>query len=501
VDNRLRIAGVVLAALLAAFFVVRGCTPEPPQHSSGAPTRPAFDASKALHVEVIATRASDGKAADVEWLEPELRRLLSAAGLAIGARGVEGDEDYLLRVAVAPDARHVSFALVAPDQVLERELAVEVSDPARLTLVLTTATELAKFLPTRAVADWKVVVGAADVRAYDVYTQALTDVLGPNARGFTRPPHAPARARSLERLERLARTEPRFARARALLAVSYLSLGGADQASLTQLAASAAERALALDPTLADAQAALGLAALRRAEWVAAYERLSNALELDANNAAALEGLACLLADAGLYEAAGPLAARALALLPRSVGANECRAYVSGVERGGHATEATAEIAALRLALAGKSAEAQQLLRSALRPAQFDLWAQPLTRALSSRRHVPDALRAITRAASEDQIDASTEIVSGAALRQADFVLNRLARLQRQGEYAPLRILWLSQASFLRQHPRFDDVIAASGLTTFWQTHGAPDVCKSEPRTYGCTIKAKEPQKTTKKNE
>jgi hypothetical protein len=143
VDNRLRIAGVVLAALLAAFFVVRGCTPEPPQHSSGAPTRPAFDASKALHVEVIATRASDGKAADVEWLEPELRRLLSAAGLAIGARGVEGDEDYLLRVAVAPDARHVSFALVAPDQVLERELAVEVSDPARLTLVLTTATELA----------------------------------------------------------------------------------------------------------------------------------------------------------------------------------------------------------------------------------------------------------------------------------------------------------------------------------------------------------------------
>ena len=490
----------MLAALLAAFFVVRGCTPEPPQDSSVAPARPAFDAAKPLHVEVIATRASDGKAADVEWLEPELRRLLSAAGLVIAAHGVVSEKSYLLRVAVAPDARRASFALVAPDQVLEREQAIEIDDPTRLTLVLTTAAELARFLPLRAVADWQVVVGAADARAYDVYTQALIDVLGPNARGFTRPPHAPARVRSLERLERLARTQPRFARARALLAVSYLSLGGEDQASLTQLAASAAERALALDPTLADAQAALGLAALRRAEWVAAYERLSNALELDANNAAALEGLACLLADAGLYEAAAPLAVRAAALLPRSIGANECRAYVSGVEGGGEGAEATAEIAALRLALAGKPVEAQQRLRTALRPGQFELWAQPLARALTSGRHVPDALRAITRAASEDQIDASTEIVSGAALKQADFVLNRLARLQRQGEYAPLRILWLPQADFLRQHSRFDDVIAASGLTTFWQTHGPPDVCKSEPRTYGCTLK-QAPQKTTKRNE
>jgi hypothetical protein len=486
VDNRLRIAGVVLAALLAAFFVVRGCTPEAPQDSSVAPTRPAFDVARPLQVEVIATRTSDGKSADVAWLEPELRRLLSAAGLTIAPAGAEPKDAYLLRVAIAPDARRAGFALVAPDQVLEREGAVDLEDAARLTLAIATASRLAKLLQApRAVPDWKTAVGTGDARAYDAYTHALNDVLGPNARGFTRPPLAPRGARALERLEGLARAEPRFARARALLAVGYLSLGGEDQASLTQLAASAAERALAVDPTLADAQAALGLAALRSADWIAAHERLTNALELDANNAAALEGLACLLTDAGLYAAAAPLAARAVALLPRSIGANECRAYVSAAEPAAP-QEGAAEIAALRLALAGQPNEAQQRLRASLRPAQFELWAQPLSRALSSRRHVPEALRAITRAASEAQIDASTEIVAGTALKQGEFVLNRLARLQRQGEYAPLRILWLPEAMFLRQHPRFDDVIAAAGLTTFWQAHGPPDVCKTEPRTYGC---------------
>jgi hypothetical protein len=492
VDNRLRIAGVVLAALLAAFFVMRGCTPETPQDSSAAPARPAFDVARPLQVAVIATRTSDGKAADVAWLEPELRRLLSAAGLTIAPVGAEPKDAYLLRVAIAPDARRAGFALVAPDQVLEREGAVDLEDSARLTLALATASELAKFLQApRAIPDWKAALGTGDARAYDVYTHALNDVLGPNARGFTRPPLAPRGARALERLEGLSRAAPRFARARALLAVGYLSLGGEDQASLTQLAASSAERALALDPALADAQAALGLAALRSADWIAAHERLTNALELDANNAAALEGLACLLTDAGLYAAAAPLAARAVALLPRSIGASECRAYVSATEPAAAPQEAAAEIAALRLALAGQPGEAQQRLRASLRPAQYELWAQPLSRALSSGRHIPEALRAITRAASEDQIDASTEIVAGTALKQGEFVLNRLARLQRQGEYAPLRILWLPQATFLRQHPRFDDVIAAAGLTTFWQANGPPDVCKTEPTTYGCVGKEK----------
>ena len=96
------------------------------------------------------------------------------------------------------------------------------------------------------------------------------------------------RARTVERLESVLRSQPRFARARALLAVGYLSLGGEDESSLTQLAESNAEGAIAQDAKLADAEAALG----RDPE---------SALTLDQNSVPALEGLACLLADAGRY--------------------------------------------------------------------------------------------------------------------------------------------------------------------------------------------------------
>ena len=107
----------------------------------------------------------------------------------------------------------------------------------------------------------------------------------------------------------------------------------------------------------------------------------------------------------------------------------------------------------------------------------------------------------MTRAANDDQIDSSTEILCGAALRQPEFVFNRITRLQRQGASAPLRILWLPQTLFLREHARFDNVISAAGLPAFWQEHGAPDICTAEPKTYGCTTGGEEPRKTTKRNE
>src|SRR5690606_7936583 len=111
------------------------------------------------------------------------------------------------------------------------------------------------------------------------------------------------------------------------LAAGYLSLGSEDEASLSQLAESSAERALILDEGIADAHAALGLVHLRRTEWLAARERFQRALTLDAQTAAALEGLACLLVDAGRYKEAAPFGAQAVALQPQNNGANECFAY------------------------------------------------------------------------------------------------------------------------------------------------------------------------------
>ena len=181
--------------------------------------------------------------------------------------------------------------------------------------------------------EWSKLLGAGDAQSYDSFTKAEVDIHGPEGRGFTRPPPAPMRARTIERLESVLRSQPRFARARALLATGYLSLGGEDESSLTQLAESNAERAIALDANLADAQAALGLAALRRGEWIAAHERFESALMRDPNSVPALEGLACLLADAGRYEEARPFAERATAIQPRNIGANECLACAASDAR------------------------------------------------------------------------------------------------------------------------------------------------------------------------
>lgn len=488
VNNRLRIAGVVLAALLAAWLIVRGCMPAPPSDSSTAPARVLFDATQPLHIEVIATRAVDGKHADAAWLKPELRRLLSAAGLRLAPPGGVAGGAFQLRIALAPDAKHASFALVAPDQVLEREHVATIKDASRLSIVQTIAAEAATFVRApNPPEDWTAALGVSNANAYDAFTHAAGEITGRDARGFTRPPRSgAAQTRAVERLETLMRTQPRFVRARGALALGYLSLGGEDEASLTQLAATTAEKTLALDPKNADAHAALGLAAVRRHEWIAARERFDRALAIDANNVAALEGLACLLADAGFYKDAHPYAARATIAQPRSVGANECLAYVDAEHSRG-----APRVSALKLALRGDVAGAETQLKATLTPTEFRAWARPLLRALASPKEKPTALRAITRAASESQIDASTEILSGAMLKQADFVLNRMARLQRDEAPAPLRLLWLRDAAFLRRHARFGDVVGAAGLPAYWQKYGAPDVCANEPKVYGCALGAK----------
>jgi tetratricopeptide (TPR) repeat protein len=511
VNNRLRIAGLLLLALLTSWLVVRGCAPEPQQEAPpAAPRRETFNAGRPLRVEVIATAPAGGRPGDIAWLAHELRYVLMRGQMraaAIGAHDASQspDESYLLRVAVSQEAKEASLALVAPDQVLEREHEFSLPDITRLHVAREIAKQLQQFLDAPEGAEWSTLLGAGDAKNYDSFTKAEGEIHGPDGRGFTRPPSAHMRARTIERLESVLRGEPRFARARALLAVGYLSLGGKDESSLTQLAESNAERAVALDATLADAQAALGLAALRRGEWIAAHERFKSALTQDPNSAPALEGLACLLADAGRHSEGRPFAERAMAIQPRNVGAGECLAYTADEAAGGAEADNTnamdVQVLSLKAILQNDETGAARLLREKLEPQQFEIWAQPLLRAVNSPRHIPEALSAVTRAANDGQIDATTEILCGAALRQPEFVFNRMTRLQRRGATPPLRILWLPQTLFLRKHARFENVVSAAGLPAFWQEHGAPDICATEPETYGCATGREEPRKTSRRNE
>ena len=231
---------------------------------------------------------------------------------------------------------------------------------------------------------------------------------------------------------------------------------------------------------------------MRRGDWTAAREQFDRALALDANSAAALEGSGCLLVDAGRYEAARPLIEHAVQLQPRNVGARECLAYLRRGRRHRSSRATTNRRPQLRACRRSQrfspatSTRRGRLLRGSSSDEDFREWAEPLLQAASDRARIPDALQSITRAASDGRIDATTEILCGAALRRAEFVFNRMARLQRDREPVPLRMLWMPQTAFLRRHARFEQIVGTAGLPAFWQEYGPPDACQAEPKIYGC---------------
>jgi tetratricopeptide (TPR) repeat protein len=533
-NNKWRIVGLITVAVLAAWLALRSCTPRQASVELAAPpAREVFHASKPIQVSVvtaddardandpgdtldhapgIARRSADkgapgSSAADVTriddsaWLEFELRRLLSRARMRVApVTSADAADHYTLRVESGRGG--MTLALIAPDGVVERRESVAREDNGKLATLSAMAARLPEFLDAgHAQRDWVAFIGTDDPQALESYENAAFSILGPEGHGFTRPPRQ-HRARTIERLETLVRKHPDFARAWAALSAGYLSQGGEDERSLTQLARSSAERALSLDGGLADAHAALGLVHLRRGEWIAARERFDQALALDINNAPALEGLACLLVDAGYYADARPIALRSLALQAHNTGTQECLTYADlpvagGQPRSGtHAIPASppaAQARALALILNADLPSARETLRASLDTRDFNEWAAPLLKAAENPRQVPGALQAITRAANEQRIDAATEILCGTALRQVEFVFNRITRLQQQRGHVPLRILWMPETTFLRQSRHFDKIIAGSGMGIYWQEHGAPDICAVETAHALCKPRAVSP--------
>jgi tetratricopeptide (TPR) repeat protein len=493
--NRWRIVGLIVLALLAASLLAWWLKPAPPPAAPAEPPpREVFHSSKPLALEVVYQEPSTTS----PWLYHELLHLLAAGRMRVAAVD-DPSAKFTLRVTINAEGNGATLALVAPDRVMERQEQIQLPSESRLATISALAQRLPQFLNAQPAGSpsWVALIGTDDAKAYDAYLTDALDLLGPGAQGLTRPA-MPQSTRTVERLESLARHQPHFARARAALAIGYLSLGGQDEASLSKLAKASAERALAADEGIAEAHAALGLVHLRSGNWTAAREQFDRALALDANSAAALEGSGCLLVDAGRYTAARPLLEHAVRVQPRNTGALECLAYLdaaAAVTKVKLTAEpppqekppsAVARVQALAAILGGDVDAARRELRESSSDEEFRDWAEPLLQAATDRARVPDALQSITRAASEGRIDAATEILCGAALRRAEFVFNRMARLQRDHEPVPLRMLWLPQTEFLRRHARFEQIVGTAGLPAFWQEYGTPDTCAAEPQTYGC---------------
>ena len=486
-----RLIGLVALAALVAWPILRSCSPETQEPvTPPTPAREEFHASKPLRLEF----KSAAESADVAWLRYELNQLLTRGKMHIAPVATDPVSDpkvFTLQVTMDADGKQATLALVAPDNIVDRKTSLPLPTESRLATIHTFAAALPRFLnAAHTTSDWVALLGTDDPKAYDTFLDSVLEWSGAGSPGFTQPDTA-GRSPAVEKLETLIRQQPKFARAWSALAIGYLSLGGDDETSLTQLAESKAERALTLDENLAEAHAALGLVHLRRNEWVSAREQFARALTLDAQTTAALEGLACLLVDAGRYREAAPFAAQAVALQPGNQGARDCFAYtLTEAKAPAGITPRPSPVQALESLLGGDNAAAREILRSSVSAQDFSRWAEPLLSAAENRRHIPQALQAVTLAASEKQIDPTTEILCGAALKQSEFVFNRMSRLQRQGERLPLRVLWMPQTKFLRQHARFEQIVSTAGLPAFWQEQGPADVCTDEPKLYGCQVQS-----------
>jgi hypothetical protein len=373
---------------------------------------------------------------------------------------------------------------------IERTEAISFPETSRISIVKKLTNGLLAFVGSKSNANVELALDF-DAASFDALTEAMDEISGPNSRGFTEVGDKLTHAASVSKLERVAKQHAKNPRALSALALGYLSVGGPDHQSLLDLAEERAQQALSLNQKFSDVHAALGIAALRRNQWVSARESLDRALALNPNSLPTLEGLACIFADVGQLRQAAEFAQRALALHPQNVGAQDCLSYTGSIttrfESLTVTQKANAALVAATVALLNKDyAQARDLLTNGLREPAMRSWGESLLDAAQHPAHVSRALQSITEAALEHQIESSQVLLAGLALRKSDFVFNRLARLRAEHEPDPTRILWLMQADFLRTQSRFERVVTEAELPAYWHEYGRPDVCKAEPTVYGC---------------
>ena len=154
--------------------------------------------------------------------------------------------------------------------------------------------------------------GTSEISAYDAFLEGRTLFINRNYENLPR---------AIERLEYATQTDPNFARAWALLAVTYgVSPGWAfSDRDYSALSLQASERALALDPDNSLALVALAQNASDGdiPDWALAIELYQRAIAADPNNATAHLWLSQIWRDLGFHDRREGSARRCLDVEPR----------------------------------------------------------------------------------------------------------------------------------------------------------------------------------------
>jgi TolB-like protein/Tfp pilus assembly protein PilF len=223
-------------------------------------------------------------------IEPQkVARELGVEGLVTGTITLRGDDLWVSAELVdAREDRHLwgeqYRRRLADTPSVQQEIATAISENLRLRLTGKQKERLATSLST-------------NPEAYRLYLKARYHANQTTATGFKK---------SIDYFQQAIEKDPGFALAYAGLADSYLDRSGGwlylSPAESSANAKVAAMKALELDPTLAEAHAALAYAMFYDWDWLAAEREFRRAIELNANNAASHERYAEYLVTRGRFD-------------------------------------------------------------------------------------------------------------------------------------------------------------------------------------------------------
>jgi TolB-like protein/tetratricopeptide (TPR) repeat protein len=319
----------------------------------------------------------------------------------------------------------------------------------------------------------------------------------------------PALERSLMLFDRALELAPEFAvawaaKASALATLNAITTGSEqydyDFSDLVARSFAAAERAIALDATLAEPYAARALNYMLQLDWIAAEMQLRMAIEREPRHADTLVRYGILLVTVGRSREALEVLQTASGLDP----VNPVTAHwlADALRNTGRLAESKAEAQrSLELGMlsSGTGVYAYHLLQQ-----DWDSAERYLAENMREMNVPPDFVPVLIEAVrNPDQIPAALEILNAIAREHPrleglaysflyDFadpspVFDAIDEMIERGDglYAFWR-MWEPQFTHLRNHPRFREIAKRVGFLDYWRQFGWPDQCRPDNDDFSC---------------
>ncbi len=355
---------------------------------------------------------------------------------------------------------------------IQNEIATEVVAGLKVTLFGETAEKLT--------------AGQTDsVEAFQLYLQG---------RHFWRRRNADDLLRAQQLLEQAVAMDPGYANAMTALAATYVvlpSYADVDATTYYQKASEAAQRALELDPTQAEAYAVLSNVANNDGRWAKSFQFLEEAIKLDPKNATAHHWAYISYISAGRLREAHREITEAYRLDPLNAAIAGSLAWSSSVQGNFEFAVTMLETAeelgwgdfaspyiALNHALKGDMETAAELYAgfgSTRDFANFD-WAPSFLEALTNpgkADEFAEMMVAAVVAGEADPVSAYPMLALVGSERFKDVI--EIGRRDKSYIWA----LWYQDASAVRKTPAFRELVSDLRLPDYWLESGQwPDLCR-----------------------